>query len=135
MVPLCGDCFGHSAVLSLASPIGNHCTTRLMIIFFPCLLIRVIPRLLALTYFLAHCLSFRSGNIATYMISTSSFLPSFKSYISLGPSFRIFVGIFALAEKLPTSANFVWADGHILDKQMNGLRNYYVDYRNNFFYY
>ena len=39
-----------------------------------------ISRLLALTYFLVHCLSFRSGNIATYMISTSSFLPSFKSF-------------------------------------------------------
>ena len=63
-----------------------------------------ISRLLALTYFLVHCLSFRSGNIATYMISTSSFLPSLKSYISLGPSFRIFVGIFALAERLPNSA-------------------------------
>ena len=66
-----------------------------------------ISRLLALTYFLVHCLSFRSGNIATYMISTSSFLPSLKSYISLGPSFRIFVGIFALAERLPTSATLL----------------------------
>ena len=81
-----------------------------------------ISRLLALTYFLVHCLSFRSGNIATYMISTSSFLPSFKSFKFHSAHPSGFLSAFLPSPKgcqlLPPCSKYIQSDFIIFRSQM-----------------